>query len=237
MEPIDKSLISHATKLFNALAKRCSPDKIMPIRGSISEFLFLSFLNYYEDKDSAISIVFHGTDAVIANSIQLYGMFDPTFDNYKVKNGNAWGKGVYVTPNIDFAMPYAKNRGNGIIIAGLAIKGETKTDNLVMGSNDLKSDSQVIGDIVVLRSTCQMLPLFAVSTKYLANNDTSVDENYVDALLTIDPPNDAFVEHARHLKTMFPEVKFGVIYQLIIRKNGDINAVYNDLNDLDYTVY
>ena len=241
MEPINSSLLERATDLFNSLAKRVGSSdisKIRPIRGHISEYLFCMFHEYCMSENKAIDMAFHGTGGEVADSVQLYGMFDPTFAGYNVKNGNVWGKGVYVSPNINFAKGYARN--NGIIIAGLIIKGVTEKEKFVTGHNDLNSDSQVIGDIIVLRSTSQMLPLFVVPGTCVntANiNNTVYDQSYVDELLTVEPANVEMVNTTKHLKAMFPKVKFGVIYQLLFRKKLDVNATCDDLTNLNYEDY
>jgi hypothetical protein len=235
MEPLNERLIEAATKAFNGLASHGVVGDIIPLRAHISEFLFLNFLDI--SSEYKIDVYYHGTRSDFSRSIETNGMFDFTNPKYKVANGNVWGRGVYVTPSINFAMEYSSP--DGIVVVVLVIKGvEASKNEIVSGNHDLLADSQSpTPSITVLRSTCQALPIFAIPCKSLTRDprkNCAYDCDHVASLLTSPPDSEVF-STAVDLKALYPEVKLGVIYQLLLRKQLD--ATIADLNDLDYSQY
>lgn len=253
-------LLSHVCEAYRAARKLADPDDIQLLRMPYTEHLFMQFRKYTENKD--ISVVYHGTGAEVLDSIVTYGMLDPTSPMYKVKNGNAYGPGVYVSPNPNFSISYMGLVNNiknskvanpinpkGCILVLLAIKGtQAKAADINISSTDINSaginSSHVSGtnfatldcdyyhpnsNIIVLRSTSQVLPIFACkkinkSNVILTDEQCLRDIGDMQANIVLD---DKVLELSLELQAKYNRIadqsdsnniKLGVIYNLFMKK-------------------
>lgn len=206
----------------------------------LAEHNFLAFQSYCSNK--TIRVCFHGTDKTVLDSITTYGMLDPTNEKYNVRNGNAYGPGVYVSPNYNYSKNYAK----GCLLVVLALFGTS--DASIDKAETLQCDHIVGGsDIVVLRSTSQSLPIFAISTNgRLKNNTVNLSDEEILKIIYRKRAEITFdCDILSMAETMGSEsgVRADIVYNLLMRelysgkKDMGVNEVREMLSELDFTEY
>lgn len=205
---------------------------IYALSAPITEFNFKNFHDCYPDLD--IEIGFHGTCKEVLDSICNFGMLDPSNMNYKVRNGNVYGKGIYVSPVLSYAQGYDK----GYLLVVLFVRGRIEYK--------AKSNEALDGDyhhpckqIMVLRSTTQVLPIFA------AANRGRACPHGLDDLYGKITHNQEVMDVAKELNEVDTNVNVLVIYNLLIRELGinsnstisdEIkNKIVNLLTEMDYS--
>ena len=154
----------HIAEAYMAALRIADPEDISLLRAPYSELLFGRFYEMTkgmrDDQKPIIEHGFHGTSPDVLNSILTFGMLDPTSIKYKVKNGNTYGPGVYISTCPKYSRSYARQSG-GIccMLIVLMIKGcDIKSAD--QKGITLETDNVQAGNIVVLRSTSQVLPVF-----------------------------------------------------------------------------
>lgn len=140
---------------------------IKRLRLPIQEFLFTeniaSFRSIYKNPETyEIDFGFHGTADSNLESIIHKGFLAPYDSTYNKKNGNVYGKGVYVTKTPSIAAQYARNKGTVIMAA--FIYGESEiSQNKSYIDQELEFNSLIVNEFaVVLQGSTQVLPLFAI---------------------------------------------------------------------------
>ena len=119
---------------------------------------FDRFLEQWRSQSCKPALVFHGTAAKNTLSIINNGLVVPGTHGVKVRNGSAYGNGVYCSPNVNTASWYATTMG--VLFACLALPGHTVCNGRLDDSHNSKVDSVCAGDIWVMRKAAQILPLF-----------------------------------------------------------------------------
>ncbi len=245
----------HIIDAYNAALCVADPTDIRLLRAPYSELLFQRF---YESQTSSIECGYHGTGGVlpsgqtVLDSILTFGMLDPTNIKYKVKNGNAYGPGIYISTCPEYSRNYMRainsigangaidiNNSNCMIIA-LMIKGNSARS--IDRDNTLGVDSVQAGNIVVLRSTSQVLPVFVCSKllnrfKVIPKPHTfqETDEimNKIIAMNKDITFNDELFVRALDIQENYAkDVKLGIIYNLIMKiaDGRDIAANIETIN-------
>ena len=218
MEPINERLLGSATLAYNMLAYHTNASNIIPLRNYISEFLFMNTLNTSRDQ---IEVCFYH-----ANEIDTQELSDPSNKCYKQVILDH-GKGINLSLSIDY--PTSMIQPHGYIVAVLAIPERQR----------------VFRDMVVLDSPCQALPVFALRVSdydHVGMMGDIESRDMVNELLVM-PINDSLMPCAELLKSQYPKVKLGVIYQLVLNatKHVGINDAYesvsNALDAYDYEGY
>jgi hypothetical protein len=150
--PRPSSLIEEITKnslnVFQDDMKRHNirVKNIQWIRTPLMEFIFAGQKDAFNSLGCGeVVTCYHGTKTENMNSISDIGFLDPENPNYKVVNGNVYGKGIYMSKDITYSRGYAKN--SLIVTACLP------------GVNDEHSKNPV-NFMLVLNSKSQVLPLF-----------------------------------------------------------------------------
>lgn len=258
-----EELLDHVRNAYRTARGLAKLEDIQLLRMPYAEHLFRQFRNFSSNK--GIDIVYHGTDAGVLDSIATYGMLDPTSPLYKIKNGNAYGPGIYVSPNSSFSIDYMRSsnkNSTGCLLIMLAVKGTR--DVSADGGNDGRYTAIADGttlncdyyqpnrDIIVLRSTSQVLPIFSCKkiTKN-ANRDSPIEDFTIEkcladiaAMQSNISLNEDIVEACLSLQSGGNEdVKLGVIYNLFMKKISSSDRpitviaaeVAQMLNDFDYT--
>lgn len=235
-------LQSSIVKAYNLLISNNPKMQIIALNSPISSLLFLNYLNAYET--NKIEIGFHGTRSDVIKSIETYGMLDSNSPKYRVANGNVYGKGIYVSPSIRFASGYARNSGWLLVL--LYIRGQIADTNPTCNC-ELNGDyTSPHKDIVVLRSTIQVLPIFAAKinavdkVKCSANSFKDIEQLF---------ENIKYDESLMNISNIIREtydanVRAEVVYNLLIREmNGESLTeehqakVAKLISDFDYTYY
>lgn len=246
MEPINKLLLGLATLAYSEMTHYC--NNIIPLRDYIGEHLFMKFLS--SSSDYNVEVCYRHVDVDITDSSHLYDVANTSSYHY-LPSIATYGKGIYVTPFIDYAYRCASY--GSAVVAMLVIRGKTaEGDEIVTCGDDMLADSQCPKpNILVVRSPCQVLPIFAMSyanCHLRSPKGYDMSEEYVNDVLCVSPSDPSLMPCVELLKTEYPNVKYGVIYQLIGRfmreRQGDeldINDAYlyvNDtLRDFDYECY
>lgn len=219
---------------------------ITPLISPMSRYLFEQFFNTPpcgEDNSTKleIEIGYHGTTKEVLDSIVNFGMLDPTSAQYKVRNGNVHGKGVYVSPSLQFAQGY--NRGCVLVL--LFIRGNACQGKGYSSKDELDSDHySPCRDIVVLRSTTQVLPIFAASE--IGKSDIPIEDLFSEIKF-----DEEVLKVATEINEIDMDVNVLVIYNLLLREltnplrpSVDIDnllvakeIVVNKISDFDYTYY
>lgn len=232
----DELLGERVKKAYSTLSKKY--NNIVPLISPMSQFLFKQF--YYSlmiDDKSNIEIGYHGTSKLVVDSICTFGMLDPTSEKYKVRNANLYGRGVYVSPNINFASSYGSGPDR-CILAVLFIRGLVK--DITASNKDINGDyCNPINDIVVLRSTTQVLPLFAAFNDGKTNESKSIEDLYAN--ISYDKE---LLDIAIEINELDTNVNLLVIYNLLIREiaNGLEKEqakiiIAGKITDFDYSGY
>jgi hypothetical protein len=242
-------LIGHVFDAYKKAISLAKPEDIQLLRMPYAEHLFMNFREFCTEKD--ITIAFHGTSSAVINSIATYGMLDPTSSMYRIKNGNVYGPGVYVSPNYNYSLGYMSidrnivNR-NGCLLVVLAIKGSSgkSLDKGVTLDSDF---SHPHSDIIVLRSTSQVLPLFVC--KKIRGKTVNVDitmNGFLAELARMQSAiklDDDILERSCMLQSANEGVKLGIIYNLFMKKifgkKVDLDVITAEvaqmLNDFDFS--
>lgn len=177
----------HIANAFTMALRVANLEDIRLLRAPYSELLFGRF--YEMSSSNTIECGFHGTSPEVLNSILTFGMLDPTSIKYNVKNGNAYGPGVYISTCPEYSRAYAYSKSD--LASGRVVRNDYRIspepDNIpegdivqcescmlivlmIKGTNiksadsigkTLETDNVQAGNIVVLRSTSQVLPIFA----------------------------------------------------------------------------
>jgi len=224
------------------VCKHVSFSSLRLLRIPLNEFKFTNF--YLSNSEHKIEVCYHGTSSKVLDSINTLGMLDPDSELYNVANGNVYGAGVYMSPRFDFARGYAKN--NGCILVTLVVRGTTtpETGKMVLGKHPLMHDyQQPCGDILVLRSSIQVLPILVVNAKF-NKPDSYIPVEPLEVLHTNVKLDNVLMSVAESIKPT--DVKIGVVYNLlargrIIKPRATIDevtqAVVETLDMFDYSGY
>lgn len=218
----------HIKRAFDIIKDKYG--EIHALSAPIAEFIFKGFV---EGNGLNIEIGFHGTRKEVLESICNFGMLDPSNVNYKVHNGNVHGKGIYVSPSLQFAQGYDR----GCLLVLLYAKGNDECKRTVRNGQDIDADFYIpCRDIVVLRSTSQVLPIFAVSGVSRCNqNGVSHDLEYLYNNISYDP---VIMREAIELNSIDENVNVLVIYNMLIREafKGKLNYDKNSLEEVKKVV-
>lgn len=245
LENITQELFKQLLKETNNLS---GIYKIERIRSPLQEQIFLGqrecFRNFVNNGN--VCIAYHGTSNTVLESISDLGLLDPNHPKYVRKTGNRFGKGVYVSKNINYAKRYA--RPSVLVVA--ILEGELKKLSSSEASKKshlpLEDFSILVGEETVLQSSSQVLPLFILETN---NNNIVKSKVLTSPVKNIknleDVPLFDFItvlqKHiplAEKLKTLYPKVSFGILLHLCERAEaqqpGDtLNWAIDYLNTFD----
>jgi hypothetical protein len=174
------------------------------IRSPLKEKTFADavdiFTNYLNTEGAGeIHIGYHGTSATYLDSIIDKGLLSPMDAKYKLVNGNAYGKGVYISTDAAYSVGYARSVGNntGTFLVCAYIKGiycdltmfkngrqPTKNPQNMALTNNRESmvlypinttneltecNCVMSSNIHVLQGSCQVLPIFSLKLKTITN--------------------------------------------------------------------
>lgn len=153
------------------------------------------FDNFIKSPGSAdLNIGYHGTSATFVDSIIDKGLLSPMDASYKLANGNAYGKGVYLSTDAPYSVSYARASSNkpGTFLVCAYIKGiycnlsmfngrksTTNPSNLQLTNNKestilypidnknelVECNCVINSNIHVLQGSCQVLPIFSIKLK------------------------------------------------------------------------
>jgi hypothetical protein len=229
---IRDELRPHIIAAYRAAATIADEKDIKMLYMPVAEFLFLNFRKYSANKK--IGVFFHGTNKEVLDSITTYGMLDPTSIKYNIKNGNAYGPGIYLSPNPRFSINYS----SGCMIIALALEGVQELS--IDSSNTLNRDSVTGGaDIKVFRSTSQVLPVFYFGNKTLKNNKVNLTDDEIMDIIKYKMSEIVFdsntVAIAQRIKEKDNTVRTSVIYNLLLKE--DESEVTKKILELDYSEY
>lgn len=199
------------------------------------------FQKFYDCKDE-IKIGYHGTSMAVLDSIITNGFLAPYQSDFKVANGQAYGKGVYVSPSIDFSLGYSKGKdrdvNNGVFIVTAYTMGITELSGTrkCVSNTELTADSYIGSpQITVLRGASQVIPLFA-----LYNNQIKDSILVEDSLYTQVPIRRYYNQYthdiAMDVHQILPNIDIHIIINLVnqhvLKNESNIQKiVYNELSE------
>lgn len=276
MEPINERLLGYATLAYNTLIKHCgfyknyeyirnSSAPIIPLRDYMSEHLFMSFLNNSSDHEVEVCYKLINVNEYTYpkytqdDNRYIQDLSDTTSSHYKPTFA-VYGRGIYVTPYITSFIKRSSNEFN-VIVAMLVVRGTSTSVNVSTSDGEFQTDSLLPKPhILILRSACQVLPVFALPFDCYNRDPHKCPTNlwdyeHVSSLLCGPNIDESLLPCVELVKETFPEVKTGVIYQLLYRfmtgrvaandsheyshDELDINDAYlyvsNTLMNYDYT--
>lgn len=159
-QPSDQveQIAQHALDVFRDEARKhdIRIKSLKRIRTPLMEFIFCDQKNAFDSLSCGdITICFHGTKTENLDSISDIGFLDPDNPKYKVANGNSYGKGIYMSKDINYASSYAKTS----LIVTACLTGAIN-----------EHSRNPLNFMLVLNSKSQVLPLFVaeVSRKNIA---------------------------------------------------------------------
>eukprot|EP01095_Lingulamoeba_sp_RSL-Kostka_P006878 TRINITY_DN2178_c1_g1_i1.p1 TRINITY_DN2178_c1_g1~~TRINITY_DN2178_c1_g1_i1.p1 ORF type:complete len:518 (-),score=167.99 TRINITY_DN2178_c1_g1_i1:68-1621(-) len=111
---------------------------------------------------SKVFLAYHGTSGNATPSITKNGLIIPgLFNGITKKNGSYYGRGIYCSPCVDTAKGYARGNGGGRMFVLAVLPGKPVYNK--GGVHRLFHDSRQDGNIWVIFSPAQILPLYVVS--------------------------------------------------------------------------
>jgi len=240
LENITQELFKQLLKDTNNLS---GIYKIERIRSPLQEQIFLGqrecFRNFISNGD--VCIAYHGTSNTVLESISDLGLLDPNHPKYVRKTGNRFGKGVYVSKNINYAKRYARPSVLVVAILEGELKKLSSADASKKSHLPLEDFSILVGEETVLQSSSQVLPLFILETKNtvksvspVKNIKTLEDVPLFDFITVLKK----HIPLAEQLKTLYPKVSFGILLHLCERAetqqpNDKLNWAIDYLNTFD----
>lgn len=113
---------------------------------------------YTKPSQSAVTMVFHATSSENLPSILQTGLVVPE-DGVAMKNDAQFGRGIYVSPLSTVSHAYCEKEDHRILVCA-ALLGKTSFPGTY--TNVVGYDSNVVGNLIILYTSTQILPLYLV---------------------------------------------------------------------------
>ena len=230
LHPIIKNYLDKIYTELDKLSDKFTFTNVCEIRSAISEKKFLEMYSYFQDCNwNDIIIGYHATKEEYKNSIILNGFNAPYQETYSRRTGQRYGKGVYVSDNMNFAMNYY----GGILFICIASLGESKkltsSEGGKYSNKELDCDSFNISPEIILRGSIQVLPLLCLNVQRKMDKE-KLYKNEIKLINGINPTINSLC--LTHFKKYYNNPIIHELLSIEYENNKNENDIIKNVNEL-----